>query len=187
MIYSRLRCGEPAKRAATAVPWPATLALFCATVDGIPWIFGMQRFPSLPGLCVVTMMWAAGAGAHHSFGNIYDSSRDVTVEGVVAQFQFVHPHPFLIVDAVRRGGDRESWRAEMDNRFELADIGITAETFRPGDRVVMSGSPGRTEPRTLYMWRLERPADGLLYEQVGSTPRINIPRPNGQRANTPAR
>jgi hypothetical protein len=60
----------------------------------------------------------------------------------------------------------------MDNRFELADIGVTAQTFRPGDRVRLSGSPGRNEPRILYLMKLERGSDGLRYEQVGSTPRI---------------
>ena len=119
--------------------------------------------------------WVSHAPAHHSFGNIYDGSRNVTLQGVVAQFMFVHPHPYLVID-VPRSGKTESWRAEMDNRFELADIGIDAETFKPGDRVVVGGSPGRNEERTLYVWKLERPADGLLYEQIGMTPRVNIPR-----------
>ena len=114
--------------------------------------------------------------AHHSFGSIYDSGRSVMLAGTVTQFQFVHPHPFLVVDVDGGRSGKESWRAEMDNRFELEDIGITATTFRPGDRVVVSGSPGRNEPRILYLWKLERPSDGLLYEQIGSTPRVSTPR-----------
>jgi hypothetical protein len=117
--------------------------------------------------CFASMMWACAAWAHHSFSNIYDSGKRVELDAVVTEFQFVHPHPFLLVKA-----DGADWRAEMDNRFELAEIGVTADTFKPGDRVVVSGSPGRTEPRTLYMWRLERPSDGLLYEQIGSTPHM---------------
>jgi hypothetical protein len=115
------------------------------------------------------------AGAHHSFGGIYDSSRNLMLEGVVTEFLFIHPHPYLLVAVQGSGGEQQTWRAEMDNRFELTDIGITAQTFKPGDRVVVSGSPGRNEPRILYMWKLARPADGLLYEQIGSTPRINRP------------
>ena len=61
----------------------------------------------------------------------------------------------------------------MDNRFELADIGMTSATLKPGDRVVVTGSLGRTEPRTLYIRQLDRPADGFRYEQVGSRPRVN--------------
>jgi hypothetical protein len=112
-------------------------------------------------------IWATSAGAHHSYSNIYDTSKSVTLEAIVTQFQFVHPHPYLLLNV---GDDQVSWRAEMDNRFELEDIGVTAQTFKTGDRVVVSGSPGRTEKRTLYMWRLERPSDGLQYEQIGSTP-----------------
>jgi hypothetical protein len=118
--------------------------------------------------------WATVGDAHHSFGGIYDSSQNVTLEGVVTRFMFVHPHPYLVFD-VDEGGGKRSWRAEMDNRFELVEIGVTDQTFRPGDRVVVSGSPGRNEPHILYMWKLERPSDGLKYEQVGSTPRINRP------------
>jgi hypothetical protein len=133
------------------------------------------RRSGLSWLLCLSVAWVAAAHAHHSFGNIYDSGRSVTLEAVVTQFLFVHPHPILVVDVAGEGGARQSWRAEMDNRFELEDIGITIETFRPGDRVVVSGSPGRNEPRILYLWRLERPSDGLRYEQVGSTPRIQFP------------
>ena len=111
------------------------------------------------------------AEAHHSISAVYDSARQQRVEGVVAEFQFVNPHPFVIV-TVDANGAEESWRLEMDNRFELQGIGMTNETLRPGDRVVATGSLGRTEPRRLYIRRLDRPADGFRYEQVGSSPRV---------------
>jgi hypothetical protein len=112
------------------------------------------------------------AEAHHSISAVYDGSRQQRLEAVVAEFRFVNPHPFVIV-TVDPGG--EQWRLEMDNRSELAGIGITGATLRPGDRVVVSGSVGRNEPRTLYIRQLDRPADGFRYEQVGSRPRINRP------------
>jgi hypothetical protein len=131
--------------------------------------------------CLVAML-APVVGAHHSFAGVYDTGKSVTFEGVVSEFLFVHPHPFLVVSIAQASGPAESWRAEMDNRFELADIGVTAKTFKPGDRVRISGSPGRNEPRILYLWKLERASDGLLYEQVGSTPRIHMPeRPDSGR------
>jgi len=109
------------------------------------------------------------AAAHHSIGAVY-LSRQQSIEGVVAEFQFVNPHPFVIVTV---DADGQSWRLEMDNRFELAEIGMTSETLKPGDRVVVSGSVGRTVPRTLYIRQLDRPADGFRYEQVGSRPRVS--------------
>lgn len=109
------------------------------------------------------------ASAHHSIAAVYDGSRPQRIEGIVVEFQFVNPHPFVIVTV----GADESWRLEMDNRFELADIGMTNATLKPGDRVVVTGSPGRTEPRTLYIRQLDRPVDGFRYEQVGSRPRVS--------------
>jgi hypothetical protein len=117
------------------------------------------------------LLASAAAGAHHSIAAVYDSARQQRVEGVVAEFQFVNPHPFVIVTV-----DAESWRLEMDNRFELQGVGMTAETLRPGDRVVVTGSLGRNDPRTLYIRRLDRPADGFRYEQVGSRPRVGTVR-----------
>jgi hypothetical protein len=62
---------------------------------------------------------------------------------------------------------------EMDNRRELVDIGVTAETLKAGERVVATGSPGRsTAIQSLYIRRLDRPADGFRYEQLGYSPRV---------------
>jgi hypothetical protein len=112
------------------------------------------------------------AHGHHSISSIYDSSRPVTIEGVIAQFQLVNPHPFLLVEVKDGAGKSAEWRLEMDNRSELAAIGVTASTFKPGDRVVVAGSPARTQPQSLYVLRLDRPGDGFWYEQVGQSPRI---------------
>jgi hypothetical protein len=113
---------------------------------------------------------SGGVAAHHSFSSIYDSAQTATLTGTVREFLFMHPHPFLVVDVRGEDGEPQRWRAEMDNRFELEDIGMTRGTFRPGDRVIISGSPGRSQPFALYLLQLERPADRLRYRQIGSTP-----------------
>jgi hypothetical protein len=116
------------------------------------------------------------AQAHHSIAAVYDSSRRVTVEGRVTEFLFVNPHPVLVIDAAKEGAEPLSWRLELDNRSELAAIGIDAGTFKPGDRIIATGSAGRNTDQTLYAYKVERPADGLIYEQIGYSPRINRPR-----------
>ena len=113
--------------------------------------------------------------AHHSIANFYDSSRKATIEGIVAQFQLVNPHPFLFIDVKDGAGEAQRWRLEMDNRSELVAIGVTANTIKPGDRVVVSGSLARTEGQRMYLLRLDRPVDGFWYEQVGQSPRIRTP------------
>jgi hypothetical protein len=114
----------------------------------------------MAALSVSALACAGAVSAHHSIAGYYDEGRQVTLDGVVAQFQFVNPHPFLFVD-VKDGNRAAQWRLEMDNRGELVAVGMTAETFRVGDRVVVTGSLGRTQAQTLYIRRLARAADGF--------------------------
>jgi hypothetical protein len=119
-------------------------------------------------------MGSMAVEGHHSLAGIYDSSKQVTVEGVVTQFQFVNPHPFLLIEVTNAAGTAQQWRLEMDNRFELIDIGMSGETLKRGDKVIVKGSPAYSQQQSLYLRRLDRPADGFWYEQVGSTPRTSI-------------
>jgi hypothetical protein len=105
----------------------------------------------------------ATAQAHHSISNVYDFRERVTLDAVVAQFEFVNPHPFVTVD-VKESGKEGRWRLEMDNRHELAALGFETGTLKPGDRIVVIVNPGRTQKRSAYVRRLERPADGFTYQ-----------------------
>jgi len=110
--------------------------------------------------------------AHHSIAGIYDSTQHVTVDGIVVEFRFVNPHPYVVVNAV--DGDRrcEPWKVELDNRFELVDIGVKSDTLKPGDRIVVKGSPAHDGSHAIYARRIDRRSDGFWYEQVGSTPHV---------------
>ena len=124
-------------------------------------------FQPCVALGLLTSMLVTPSSAHHSLSN-YEYDRRVTLEGRVTEFRFINPHPVLMVEV-----DGRTWTLEMDNRFELVAIGITDTTFRKGERVTVSGSPARDGGATMYLRRLERPADGLLYEQRGSSPSIS--------------
>jgi hypothetical protein len=116
------------------------------------------------------------AHAHHSISGAYDTNQQKTIEGVVRQFHFINPHPFLTIDVTAPDGNIEQWRLEMDNRRELSQIGMSEQTLRQGDRVVVAGSPARGQSQSLYIRRLDRPSDGFRYEQIGSSPRVRVPR-----------
>lgn len=112
------------------------------------------------------------AEAHHSISGMYDTRRDVRIEGVVTRFQFVNPHASVTVEVRETGRTPQLWQVELDDRGELSDIGMTGETLQPGDRVIVVGSPARREANRLYLDRLDRPADGYSFEQVGGRPRL---------------
>src|SRR5262245_18985372 len=86
--------------------------------------------------------------AHHSLSD-YESSRRTTIDGVIAQFQFVNPHPFLVVDVRDANGSVQQWRLEMDNLWEMTEAGLTKDTLKFGDRIVVTGNPGRSQQRIM--------------------------------------
>jgi hypothetical protein len=112
------------------------------------------------------------AKAHHAIASVYDSGREIRVEGVVAAFHFVAPHPFVTLQ-VKQDDGTTPWLLEMDNRSELARAGVTSESLKAGDHIVVTGSPDRRGRQSLYVHRLDRPADGFGWQQVGSSPRLH--------------
>ena len=90
------------------------------------------------------------------------------------EFQFVNPHPWIGLDVPTDNSTVERWRLELDNRWELVDVGMHADTFKAGDLVIVRGSAGRDGTRAIYVLRLDRAADGLHYEQVGQSPSLRV-------------
>jgi hypothetical protein len=125
---------------------------------GVPLAFGL-------------LLGAFTAEAHHSISGMYDTRRSIRIDGVVTQWDFVNPHAFLTLD-VTESGRSQQWRIELDDRGELSEIGMSGRTLQPGDRVIVTGSPAHREANRLYLGRLDRPADGYSFEQVGGRPRL---------------
>jgi hypothetical protein len=123
------------------------------------------------GPILMLSVFASAAQAHHSLSN-YDQGRNVRADGVIEEFHFVNPHPFLMIGVTDPSGGHQIWRLEMDNLHELDEVGVSKMTFKAGDRVTVSGNPDRKEPREIYLRRLDRPSDGLHYEQIGSRPQL---------------
>jgi hypothetical protein len=130
----------------------------------------MMLRPLVQTLAAGLALAGAPLHAHHSIAGVYDSSREATVDGVVTQFRFVSPHPSL---DVRDGRTGQTWQIELDNRHEFDAIGITADSLKPGDRVIVHGSPARVEANRMYGRRLNHPADGFGFEESGSRPRLS--------------
>ena len=126
--------------------------------------------PTARLLAVALLLVKAPLLAHHSLSE-YDIARKVTLDAIVREFHFVNPHPFVIVSA-DRNGHPETWKLELDNRFELVDAGMKADTLKAGDRIVARGSRARDGSLSIYALRIDRPADGFYMEQVGSSPKI---------------
>jgi Family of unknown function (DUF6152) len=121
--------------------------------------------------CVLTLL-AAPCLAHHGVAPHYDDSKQVTLEGVVTEFEFINPHSFVYLRVADASGKEAIWHCELASRSVLARNGLKAETFAPGTRVTIMGSQARQNPTGCAL-REARLADGSVLRSstlFGATP-----------------
>lgn len=80
--------------------------------------------------------------AHHAFASTYEQSQ-MSVEGEVLQFVYRNPHALLQVLAPDANRRMQRWTVEWEARAQLDRQGVTSMTLKPGDRVVITGNPGK--------------------------------------------
>ncbi|OFW00887.1 MAG: hypothetical protein A3I61_03915 [Acidobacteria bacterium RIFCSPLOWO2_02_FULL_68_18] len=101
------------------------------------------------------------ASAHHSFAAYYFEDQSVTLEGTVQEFHFRSPHTVLVFTAPDSSGRTQTFTAEWGNPRRLSTQGVTVETLKPGDVVVVTGSPGRANSQyKVHLKGIRRPSDG---------------------------
>jgi hypothetical protein len=115
-------------------------------------------------LAITVILAGITAGAHHSFAAYYFENQSTTLEGEVQEFQLRSPHALLMLRARTPEGTLETYTAEWGNPRRLGEAGITKDTLRPGDLVIVTGSPGRNPAeRKLHLKGIRRQADGWAY------------------------
>ena len=105
---------------------------------------------------------------HHSFAAHYFEEQSVSITGEVVAFEYRNPHAWVHVNAPDSGGELRKYGAEWTNPRRLGEQGIKMDTIKPGDQVIVTGSPGRkAEEYRLHLKGIERPADGWKWVQRG--------------------
>lgn len=119
-------------------------------------------------MLLVLFLGAAAAvtplSAHHSFAAHYFEEESITIRGELVEFEYRSPHAWVYVMAPDDRGTMRRYGAEWQNPNRLGQQGITRDTLKPGDQVVVVGSPGRTAGEyKLHLKGIDRPADGWTW------------------------
>ncbi len=91
----------------------------------------------------------------------------MTIEGELVQLDFRNPHSFVHVDVTEKDGTKVRYAVEWGGGGQLGQQGVTRETFKVGDHVVITGAPGRNPAdHRVRMVTLKRPSDGFIWGQA---------------------
>jgi len=122
----------------------------------------MKRTLFALALVAGAMVVSSGrAYAHHSFAATYFEDKTQKIEGNLVQFLYRNPHSFVHVEAPDDKGTMQRWAVEWGAGGQLGRQGVTRETLKPGDHVIIVGNPGRNpEDHRLRMVNITRPSDG---------------------------
>ena len=109
-------------------------------------------------LAIILLMMALPSFAHH--GNAaYDTTKTVTVQGTITDFQFINPHAMVFFEAKNDKGNIEKWQGELTSPNHLMRTGWTRETLKPGDQVTFGGLRAKSGATTLWITKVVA-ADG---------------------------
>jgi len=118
----------------------------------------------IAAVAAVMLMSGAAAYAHHSFAATYVEDKTTKVEGKIIQFLFRNPHSFLHVEAPDEDGVMQKWVIEWGGAGALQGQGVTRDTLKVGDSVIVTGNPGRDPAdHRMRIVTLKRTTDGFTW------------------------
>ena len=112
----------------------------------------------------VALVAGATASAHHSYSATYDTGKQITLKGKLVQFVFKNPHSFVTIQAPDDKGTMKRWSLEWSGTGALQGSGVTRESLKPNDELVVIANPSRVSGELkALMVSLKRPIDGFAW------------------------
>lgn len=93
---------------------------------------------AVAGLALLLM--PVRARAHHAFAAEFDEKKPIQFkEATVTKVMFINPHSWIYVDVKMPDGKVENWAIEAGSPNVLMRRGVTRETLKVGDKIVIDG------------------------------------------------
>jgi hypothetical protein len=78
--------------------------------------------------------------AHHAFAAEFDDKKPVKFEdATVTKVQLINPHSWIYVDVKMPDGTVENWAIEAGSPNILMRRGVTKDTLKVGDKIIIDG------------------------------------------------
>src|SRR5688572_9624992 len=104
-----------------------------------------MKIVSLHLAFAVSVAAASTASAHHS-ATAFDLTREVTVEGTIAELEWKNPHIYFTIETTGADGRTLRQQVEVQPISSLQTMGLTKDMLAPGSTVVLRANPSRRDP-----------------------------------------
>ena len=87
--------------------------------------------------------------AHHSVSGQYDSSKPLTLTGVISKVDWINPHIYLYLDVKDKDGTVTNWTLSTLPTAMMRRAGLTRESLqgKPGEVVTINAIAARDETK----------------------------------------
>jgi hypothetical protein len=96
-------------------------------------------------MAMLALIGVRSASAHHSTAVNFDSSREISIQGVLTEIKWLNPHSRFRLNVRNENGKVEEWLVEMGALNTMKRAGFPLDRFVIGDTITMIGAAGRRD------------------------------------------
>ena len=118
--------------------------------------------------CLLVLVAAAPASAHHAFAAEFDAKNCSDVTGVLTKVNYENPHAYLFVDVKNAAGQVEEATFQLSSTSNLRRGGATSPVLNAnvGKEVLVRGCASKNGEKHRYAASFIKLADGTV-QRVG--------------------
>lgn len=107
----------------------------------------------------IMILGGLSASAHHSWNTVFSEDKPLVLRGTLSKVELVNPHGWIWIDVKAPDGTVTKWGIEGGPPNGLIRNGITKDTLKLGEELVVRGYGARDGSNLLAGVKYER-ADG---------------------------
>jgi len=114
---------------------------------------------------ILTIAAVTTALSHHSVSGQFDTTKLVTITGVISRIDWVNPHIYVLVDGKDEAGAGGQWALETVPTAMARKARLTKEMLagKQGETVTVTGHPSRDGRKAAWVIKITYP-DGHFYQ-----------------------